>query len=263
MGNAQGWVYALECKEEGDAPETLMRMSHEVFPEDLPGLPPTRPVEFQIDLIPGAAPVARAPYRLAPSEMKNYRTYYKRYPDKESRTRRPENGISHSYGHYDFSYAIRTDECTCGIKFDWGRKEENAFQLIKQKFAMPQFAITEERRLEVYCDASNKGLGAELMAEVEVGKPTDWIQNYPRNTEKIVLTSKRMQANRNHKIAILIGSESRWSSKLETELCSRSHLGKESYGSVSNLKKCYADEPVSPSVRRKSCDDNSILWKAC
>nr|GEW40940.1 putative reverse transcriptase domain-containing protein [Tanacetum cinerariifolium] len=41
-----------------------------VFPEDLPGLPPARPVEFQIDLIPGAAPVARAPYRLAPSEMK-------------------------------------------------------------------------------------------------------------------------------------------------------------------------------------------------
>ncbi|GKG44327.1 hypothetical protein Tco_0485765, partial [Tanacetum coccineum] len=37
------------------------------FPEDLPGLPPTRQVEFQIDLVPGAAPVARAPYRLAPS----------------------------------------------------------------------------------------------------------------------------------------------------------------------------------------------------
>nr|GEZ38556.1 putative reverse transcriptase domain-containing protein [Tanacetum cinerariifolium] len=34
------------------------------------GLPSTRQVEFQIDLIPGAAPVARAPYRLAPSEMK-------------------------------------------------------------------------------------------------------------------------------------------------------------------------------------------------
>ncbi|GJU98631.1 putative reverse transcriptase domain-containing protein [Tanacetum coccineum] len=41
-----------------------------LFPEDLPGLPPTRQVEFQIDLVPGVAPVARAPYRLAPSEMK-------------------------------------------------------------------------------------------------------------------------------------------------------------------------------------------------
>ncbi|GJU40783.1 hypothetical protein Tco_1193740 [Tanacetum coccineum] len=37
----------------------------EVFPKDLPGLPPIRQVEFQIELVPGAAPVARAPYRLA------------------------------------------------------------------------------------------------------------------------------------------------------------------------------------------------------
>ncbi|GKA29304.1 putative reverse transcriptase domain-containing protein [Tanacetum coccineum] len=48
----------------------IIRGFPDVFPEDLTGLPPTRQVEFQIDLVPGAAPVARAPYRLAPSEMK-------------------------------------------------------------------------------------------------------------------------------------------------------------------------------------------------
>ncbi|GJR75633.1 putative reverse transcriptase domain-containing protein [Tanacetum coccineum] len=42
----------------------------EVFLEDLPGLPPTQQVKFQIDLVTGAAPVARSPYRLAPSEMR-------------------------------------------------------------------------------------------------------------------------------------------------------------------------------------------------
>ncbi|GJR59867.1 putative reverse transcriptase domain-containing protein [Tanacetum coccineum] len=47
----------------------VVREFPEVFPEDLPGLPPVRQVEFQIDLIPGAAPVARAPYKLAPLEM--------------------------------------------------------------------------------------------------------------------------------------------------------------------------------------------------
>ncbi|GJW37141.1 putative reverse transcriptase domain-containing protein [Tanacetum coccineum] len=60
----------------------------EVFPEDLPGIPPTRQVEFRIDLVPGATPVARAPYRLAPSEMKelakqlelNKLTVKNRYP---------------------------------------------------------------------------------------------------------------------------------------------------------------------------------------
>ncbi|GJS87749.1 reverse transcriptase domain-containing protein [Tanacetum coccineum] len=41
----------------------------EVFPEDFPGLPPARQVELKIDLVPGAAPVARAPYRLAPLEL--------------------------------------------------------------------------------------------------------------------------------------------------------------------------------------------------
>ncbi|GKD64832.1 putative reverse transcriptase domain-containing protein [Tanacetum coccineum] len=42
----------------------------EVFPDELPGLPPPRQVEFRIDLIPGAAPVACVSYHLAPSEMK-------------------------------------------------------------------------------------------------------------------------------------------------------------------------------------------------
>nr|GEW40783.1 putative reverse transcriptase domain-containing protein [Tanacetum cinerariifolium] len=48
----------------------IVRDFPEVFHEDLSDLPPTRQVEFQIDLIPGAAPIARVPYRLAPYEMK-------------------------------------------------------------------------------------------------------------------------------------------------------------------------------------------------
>nr|GEW25167.1 putative reverse transcriptase domain-containing protein [Tanacetum cinerariifolium] len=48
----------------------IVRDFPEVFPEDLLGIPPARQVEFQIDLVPSVAPVARAPYRLAPAEMK-------------------------------------------------------------------------------------------------------------------------------------------------------------------------------------------------
>ncbi|GJV88731.1 putative reverse transcriptase domain-containing protein [Tanacetum coccineum] len=47
----------------------VVREFPEVFPEDLPGLPPILQVEFQIDLILGATPVARTPYTLALSEM--------------------------------------------------------------------------------------------------------------------------------------------------------------------------------------------------
>ncbi|GJT56009.1 hypothetical protein Tco_0991063 [Tanacetum coccineum] len=53
-----------------------------LFPEDLMGLPPTRQVEFQIDLVPGAAPMARAPYRLAPSKMKELSEQLKELSDK-------------------------------------------------------------------------------------------------------------------------------------------------------------------------------------
>nr|GEZ47138.1 putative reverse transcriptase domain-containing protein [Tanacetum cinerariifolium] len=60
----------------------IVRDFFEVFPEDLPGLPPARQVEFQIDLIPGAAPVARAPYRLAPSEIKELSDQLQELPDK-------------------------------------------------------------------------------------------------------------------------------------------------------------------------------------
>ncbi|GJV06653.1 putative reverse transcriptase domain-containing protein [Tanacetum coccineum] len=48
----------------------VIRNFPEVFPDDLPGIPPPRQVKFRIELVPGAAPVARAPYRLAPSELK-------------------------------------------------------------------------------------------------------------------------------------------------------------------------------------------------
>ncbi|GJR36358.1 putative reverse transcriptase domain-containing protein [Tanacetum coccineum] len=53
------------------------------FLRDLPGIPPTRQVEFQIDLVPGATPVARAPYRLPPSEMKELAEQLQELTDKD------------------------------------------------------------------------------------------------------------------------------------------------------------------------------------
>ncbi|GJY96442.1 hypothetical protein Tco_0513352 [Tanacetum coccineum] len=60
----------------------IVRDFPKVFPEDLPGLPPTRQVEFQIDLVPGVASIARAPYRLAPSERKELSKQLKELSDK-------------------------------------------------------------------------------------------------------------------------------------------------------------------------------------
>jgi len=41
----------------------------DVFPDEVPGLPPNREVEFSIDLVPGTGPVTMAPYRMAPTEL--------------------------------------------------------------------------------------------------------------------------------------------------------------------------------------------------
>ncbi|GJU00130.1 putative reverse transcriptase domain-containing protein [Tanacetum coccineum] len=87
--NANGHVYGVRDAEQAKGPNMVtahitkkgksekhledvpvIRDFPEVFPDDLSGLPPPRQVEFKIDLVPGAAPAARAPYRLAPSEMK-------------------------------------------------------------------------------------------------------------------------------------------------------------------------------------------------
>nr|GEW68342.1 putative reverse transcriptase domain-containing protein [Tanacetum cinerariifolium] len=72
----------------------------EVFIEDLSGIPPTRQVEFQIDLVPGSAPVARAPYRLALYEMKELSDQLKELADKEAQTEamKPENLKSEDVG---------------------------------------------------------------------------------------------------------------------------------------------------------------------
>ncbi|GJX01478.1 putative reverse transcriptase domain-containing protein [Tanacetum coccineum] len=222
----------------------------EVFPKDLLGLPPTRHVELQIDLIPCAAPVARAPYRLAPSEMKELLDQLKELSDKGFirpssspwgapvlfvkkkdgsfrmcidyrelnklivKNRYPLPRIDDLYDQLQGSivyskidlrsvpsYAIWFDEWTdgiygshklgiyvdpakiesikdwastktptkihqfLGVKFDWGDKEEAAFQLIKQKLCnAPILDLPKgSEDFVVYCDASHKGLGVVLM----------------------------------------------------------------------------------------------------
>nr|GEW49226.1 reverse transcriptase domain-containing protein [Tanacetum cinerariifolium] len=81
---ADGKIVREEDNSEGkqlkDVP--IVRDFPEVFPEDLPGLPPTRPVEIHIDLFLGTALVARAPYRLALSEMKELSEQLQELSDK-------------------------------------------------------------------------------------------------------------------------------------------------------------------------------------
>jgi len=54
----------------------------DVFPEELPGLPSDREVEFVIELIPGTAPISRRPYRMPPNELAELKNQLKELLDK-------------------------------------------------------------------------------------------------------------------------------------------------------------------------------------
>ncbi|KAL0402639.1 UNVERIFIED_CONTAM: Transposon Ty3-I Gag-Pol polyprotein, partial [Sesamum latifolium] len=61
---------------------SVVREFPDVFPEELPGLPPHREVDFEIETIPGAAPISIAPYRMAPSELKELKKQLEELLDK-------------------------------------------------------------------------------------------------------------------------------------------------------------------------------------
>ncbi|GJV68802.1 putative reverse transcriptase domain-containing protein [Tanacetum coccineum] len=168
----------------------VVRDFPEVFPEDLPELPPTHQVEFHIELIPGDAPVARAPYRLAPVEMKELAEQLKELSDKgfirpSSSWGAPILFVKKKDGAFrmciDYRDGIHVDPAKIEAVKNWASpttpseirqflEQEEAFQLLKQKLcAAPILALPEgSEDFVVYCDASIKGLGAVLMQRMKV-----------------------------------------------------------------------------------------------
>ena len=65
-------AYVVEVREDDVRLEDIpvVREFPDVFPYDLPGLPPDREIDFQIELASGTRPISRAPYRMAPAELK-------------------------------------------------------------------------------------------------------------------------------------------------------------------------------------------------
>ncbi|GJQ95919.1 putative reverse transcriptase domain-containing protein [Tanacetum coccineum] len=264
--NARGKAYVLGGGNANPSSKTIT-----VFPEDLPGLPPIRQVEFQINLVPGAAPVARAPYRLASSKMEELSTQLQELSNKgfirpssspwgasiliddlfdqlqgssvysKINLRSgyhqlrvydediPKTAFRTRYGHYEFqvmplgltnvptvfmdlmnrtNFGVGQEgRIVCqvlkvrllaveglagyyrlfikgfskiakpmtklpqkSVKFNWGEKEETAFQTLKQKLcSAPILALPEgSENFVVYCAASHKGLGAVLMQKEKV-----------------------------------------------------------------------------------------------
>ncbi|KAG8478728.1 hypothetical protein CXB51_028555 [Gossypium anomalum] len=77
-------TYVLDSKESEKKLESMLVVCEysDVFPEELLGLPPVREVEFSIELVPGTTPILIAPYRMAPTELKELKTQLQELTDR-------------------------------------------------------------------------------------------------------------------------------------------------------------------------------------
>ncbi|GKA92952.1 hypothetical protein Tco_0814938 [Tanacetum coccineum] len=122
----------------------MVRDLTDVFPEDLLGLPPQRQVEFRIDLVPGATPVAKSPYRLAPSEMQELSEQLQELQDKgfirPSRSpwgapvlfMKKKDGSFCMYIDYRELLNPLTSLTERNQKYEWSVEQEEAFQTLKK-----------------------------------------------------------------------------------------------------------------------------------
>ncbi|GJU22437.1 putative reverse transcriptase domain-containing protein, partial [Tanacetum coccineum] len=135
----------LEEKRLEDVP--TVRDFPEVFLEDLPGLPPTRQVEFQIDLVPGAAPVARAPYRLAQSELQELSTQLQELSDK---------GF------------IRPSSSPCGAQFLFVKKKDGSFRMCIDYRELNKLTVKNRYPLPRINDLFDQLQGSRVYSKIDM-----------------------------------------------------------------------------------------------
>ncbi|GJU73324.1 putative reverse transcriptase domain-containing protein [Tanacetum coccineum] len=145
----------------------------DVFPEDMPGLLLTQQVEFQINLVPGAAPVARSPYRLAPSEMQELSTQLQELSNKGSIRPSSSPWGAPFLGHVINNEGIHVDPAKIKSIKDWASPktpiEIQQFLGLVGYSRASILALSEgSKNFVVYYDASHKGLGVVLMQKEKV-----------------------------------------------------------------------------------------------
>ncbi|GJZ20092.1 putative reverse transcriptase domain-containing protein [Tanacetum coccineum] len=190
----------LEIDEPKMSDISIVRDFIEVFSEDLSGLPPQQQVEFRIDLVQGATPVVKSPYRLAPSEMQELSGQLQELQDKgyvvnqngihvdPSEIEAVKNwkapttpseirsflGLEGYYRHFIANFSKIAKPLTSltqkNNKYEWGVEQEEAFQTLKDNLCNAPILTFHDgvEDFVVYYDVSNQGLGCVLMQR---GKP--------------------------------------------------------------------------------------------
>ncbi|RVW62435.1 hypothetical protein CK203_064199 [Vitis vinifera] len=143
----------------------IVRDYPDVFPEDLPGLPPEREVEFTIDVAPGTTSISKAPYRMAPLELKELKIQLQSYKVSFLGHVVTKDGISVDPGKVDVVSNWRRPNTVTEIRSFLGLAGYYSFQELKNRLVTaPILTIPSGLGgFVVYSDASYQGLGCVLM----------------------------------------------------------------------------------------------------
>ncbi|GKB58610.1 putative reverse transcriptase domain-containing protein [Tanacetum coccineum] len=172
------------CHEKKQDEIVMVRDFPEVFPDDLSGLLPIQEIEFRIELIPGATPVAKSLYRLAPYELEELSGQLKELQDKCFITKFFALGSVGVLREVQFlvhvinGNGIHVDPSKIKAVKNWkaprtpteGEEQELTFQTLKDKLCnAPVLALPDgPEDFVVYFDASEIGLGHVLMQRGKV-----------------------------------------------------------------------------------------------
>ncbi|GJS91911.1 putative reverse transcriptase domain-containing protein [Tanacetum coccineum] len=163
-----------------------------VFPEDLSGLPPSREVKFRIDHIPGAMPIAKSPYRLAPTEMKELPSI--RLSSVESTRRRHSQNCIQNERNKVIAYASRqlkiyeknytTDDLELGvmIRYHPGKANVVADALSRKERMKPRRA--RAMSMTIHSSLKARILGAQSEASKGANTSAEMLKGLDKQFER-------------------------------------------------------------------------------
>ena len=147
----------------------VVREFSDVFPEDLPGIPPDREIDFQIELAPGTEPISKAPYRMAPLELKELKVQM-------------EELVSKGF--------VRPSTSPWGALVLFVKKKDGSLRLCIDYRELNKVIIRNQYSLPRINDLFDQLHGARVFSKIDLKSGYHQFKNKSKNVPKIVFRTR-------------------------------------------------------------------------